>query len=322
MPSQAWSQASLPEERWITEPARDHSTYVQSSGNDWQSHGAPVTSQEIQALDAATWLNAPHGAVDLGLSPVLSHESQSSHTLNSLSEPDMSLLPPGLDLSFAAEPSWNPSGPVVYSSQHGVNGTMPGSCYVSAPPQVAYGPPSVYHSGLTAPQSAGPYMHQLMFMPQETYLPYPRRTISYPYVPQRPLLPRTEGLAVPSQPVYGPQRVLRPQVPVSQSAQSTVSTVSSMPGHTLGPPHCVTAPRQSQLRPASMASQAAQSHIAGTSQAATIPRAEIAAQSRPVGPVGYLADHSEDWSSFIQYDPEDFQPSSGALRSDETTHSC
>lgn len=92
-----WNQTSLPEDSWFTGSAQDNSTYVQSSSSEWDTQTLLSSAQDFQSLDAFHWNHTSHGSVDAGLSPVLSHESQSSHTLNSFSEAE---LPSGLDLSF------------------------------------------------------------------------------------------------------------------------------------------------------------------------------------------------------------------------------
>ncbi|EME87329.1 uncharacterized protein MYCFIDRAFT_212839 [Pseudocercospora fijiensis CIRAD86] len=104
-----WSQAPVPEESWATAHNPEHSTFVQSS-NTWQP--TPLTTQELQTLDSSSWYSVSQAPVDTGLSPVLSHESQSTHTLNCISEPELLPLPPGLDLSFIGEPTWDHAGSV------------------------------------------------------------------------------------------------------------------------------------------------------------------------------------------------------------------
>lgn len=326
MTSQPWSQASLPEESWTTGQVQDHSTFVQLAGSHWQSQRAAVTIQEMQGLDAAAWPNASHGPVDLGLSPVLSHKSQSSHTLNSLSEPDMSVLPPSLDLSFSAEPSWNPAGSAVYTSSQAMPYSMSGSSFLSAPAQVTYGQHMNTEIGLAAPQSAYPHVHQPVFFPQGGHASYTRPTVScQPVAHRRPLLPRTESSVVSSQPIYGPQRVLRPQIPGSNGSPSMVSTVSSMPRYAHGASQYTLAATQVPSTVSAPAAQRLPSNVGGASQAIVTPHPEFAAQTRPVGPVGYLSDHTEDWSSFIQFDQEDLPISPTSLRLDQAsrcTYQC
>ncbi|KAK4888397.1 hypothetical protein LTR27_012720 [Elasticomyces elasticus] len=127
MPHHGWSRTLSPEEAWTTEHApSDHSTYIQPNGHYVQpySNGVSVTCQHAGTSDVTTpWLTAHQGPVDMGLSPVLSQESQSSHTLNSLADPDVSVLPPSLDLSFATEPM--PSSHASQSTVRPVS-TLPG----------------------------------------------------------------------------------------------------------------------------------------------------------------------------------------------------
>ena len=263
-------------------------------------------------MDAAAWMNMPQGSVDLGLSPVLSHESQSSHTLTSLSEPELSVLPPSLDLSFT-ESTWNPIGPAMYNGTQAIPPATSENYFVPAAAPVTYGPYTDSSVDFTAPQSSFAHAPHPEYYPQGPYQEAQSSMLSYPpVVHHRPLLPRTDRPAVPSQPVFGPQRMLRPNVSASQVSVSSVSSVPSRrhgapqysPSSTIGQPtaHSQAFPRQPSR---------------GSSQGLIAPRPGIAVHSQPVGPVGYLADHTEDWSSFIQFDQDETTASAGATRSDK-----
>lgn len=72
-----WPHGS--EEMWsVTSPGDDRN---QLPTDGWPSQGV-MSKQETSVSDNATWLTASHGSV-AGVSPVLSHMSQNSHTLNS-----------------------------------------------------------------------------------------------------------------------------------------------------------------------------------------------------------------------------------------------
>ncbi|KAI7222537.1 hypothetical protein KC333_g1107 [Hortaea werneckii] len=91
---------------------------------------------------------------------------------------------------------------------------------------------------------------------QDSQAIYQQPMLYYPPVAHhRPLLPRTEPTAVPSQAAHGPQRAIRPNVSVPQGSDVSVHS--------------------------------------------------------PVGPVGYLSDRTEDWTSFIHFDQEDTVPPPG-----------
>lgn len=268
-------------------------------------------------MDAAAWMNMPQGTVDLGLSPVLSHKSQSSHTLHSFSEPDAAVLPPSLDLSFT-EPTWIPSGPAMYSSSQAVPSAVSGTHYVpgTAPVTYSFTDSSV---GAVAPQPLYSPIYQPGNYPQGPYeyaspVADQRPASSYPATTyQRPLLPRTESVAVPSQPAYGPQRTLRPSVSTSQGSQASVSSVSTMPGHSQGT--VLYSPASNVGHPV-VHSPVSQRQPVGFHGSEDASRVDSAPHSQPVGPIGYLSDRTEDWSSFIQFDQEDTVVPSGTLRSE------
>ncbi|KAK5726251.1 hypothetical protein LTR17_012871 [Elasticomyces elasticus] len=346
MPHHGWSRTLSPEEAWTTEHApSDHSTYIQPYGHYVQPYpnGVPVTCQHAGTSDVTTpWLTVPQGPVDMGLSPVLSQESQSSHTLNSLADPDVSVLPPSLDLSFATEPVWgtSSSNDVVgqYQGHHVQQapfyGSMPGGYFVPTPMQNTWTTATDHR--WTAPQPLPSYPYQPVYGSFVPHVVYPGHGLPYQAVQHRPLLPRTESTSVPSQPVYGPQRVLRPQMPSSHASQSTVRPVSTLPGRI---PHVPAQPpfRPQMQTPVDVSSSqsvppghsfdmrttsAPPGHV-GTSQARSVPRQDVVTQPRPVGPAGYWSEPAEDWSSFVRFDQTDQQPvspRSTRMQSDMPVH--
>lgn len=240
----------------------------------------------------------------MGLSPALSYESQSSHTLYPLSEPDAAVLPPSLDLSFAAEPSWDPA---VYLSPQSVRTSLPDGYLGSVPALMPYGKDLDSKVEMTAPQSAVPRMHQPVFFDQGAQVANSR----YPPVNRRPILPRTEASAGSNQPVYGPPRARQASSPLLHGARSTMSTVSNASG----PPH-----EMAQQSPAtSPAPVNTLPNAPRSSVSEPVPvtsRTEFAADMKPVGPSGYL-NNAEDWNAFIHFDQDEQTVAPGSMRSDE-----
>lgn len=280
----SWSQASLPAESWNTAPAPDHSTMMQAPGSNWSSRGHPVTAQDLQALDASSWLNVPHGSVDSGLSPVLSQESQSTHTLNTISEPEVPLLPPGLDLSFISEPSWDFSGPVVYSSSHVAQECSPG--FVPSPECGQY-------PGYAAPQPVvyGPQQPMYLFQGQA---PCPKRSASDPSMTQRrPLLPRTETQTIQSGHAHGPQYAVR-QPHTGLVRADSAASVSSSQG-----------PIQDTVMPAALSCQP-QGPAVPFSRMSPPGRTVVSPRPDTAPPSKLVSDPSaEDFGSLIQYDQDE-----------------
>ncbi|SMR44683.1 unnamed protein product [Zymoseptoria tritici ST99CH_3D1] len=287
----SWSQTTMPDEKWSTETAQDNSIMTQGPANEWSHRGTTVTSQDLQALNASAWLQASQGPVDLGLSPVLSHESQSTHTLNSFSEPDTPLLPPGLDLSFISDAAWNPSGPVTYSSTH--KGPRDFSTGLVSPPQtVLDGLPAEhvhqsYHSASSV--VCGP--------PQQMYF-YPSADVHRPgsvasdQTPNqgRTMLPRTDVQFGPAPQFHGQYRALQPHLTGPEVTRPTAS-VSSASGR----------PKEAVVsRPASI-------HSAGYADPPRgSPNGQVRAPYPDVASVPYFVDStSQDFSNFIRYDQED-----------------
>ncbi|KAI7670395.1 hypothetical protein KC319_g5893 [Hortaea werneckii] len=314
MTSQSWSHASYPEDSWSTHFVQDTGARPQSYGSDWRGHVAPATTQDKMALDASAWMNMPPGTVDLGLSPVLSHESQSSHTLNSFSELDIPVLPPSLDLSFA-EATWNPPASSKY--ENSPQDTSPAMsrlhCVSAAPGAQAFHDPRPSGGFTMAQQYHTPVDYQAYSAQgtQDAQAFYQQPTLYFPPATHhRPLLPRTEPAAVPSQATHGPQRAIRPNLSVPQGSDASVHSVSTVAGrnqemsqHALAPTaglHQVNSP-VSQRLPSGPVTGETTSHMPP----------DFAVHSQPVGPVGYLSDRTEDWTSFIHFDQEDTVPPPG-----------
>lgn len=317
-----WSRASLSED-WTTVPAEDTSAPVQRSGNGWQQYGAHVTTQENQMLNAHAFMSASHGSVDLGLSPVLSHESQNSHTLNSFSEPDTCVLPPSLDLSFTAEPSWNPSGPVLYTSQVVPYKTNPGSelpcCDYRAQPD-----------GYSVPTSHPVYQgaYPPVFFPQGGQAAYQRPLASYPpTVSMRPILPRTDSPAV-HQSTLGSQRALMPQTQGRRNEHLLGPSVSSPPGQPQNGSWGTTT-SSTEAGSAIVTSRPMQTsfNVPPDAGLPSVPfPSALVQQQRPNVSLPCVADPTaEDFSAFIHFDHEEHSTQSGALRSDNertSTNAC
>ncbi|KAK0794663.1 hypothetical protein LTR38_009160 [Friedmanniomyces endolithicus] len=323
MPHHGWSQTLLPEDGWITEhPSPDRLAYTQPYGNVWQypvhGHMVRVSAQDVRPVDVTTpWLTAPHESVDLGLSPVLSHESQNSHTLTSFSEPDMSFAPASSECSFVTAPAWSSNGHATYQCrQPPRQGSLTGGCFVPAPTARLFDPAFDVDYRMVAPQPTATYYHPPVYTPHTPDTLDSGHAISYPATQHRPLRSRSDATGVPSQPVYGPQRILRPNVPILRVSQPTVSAVSTVHGTTNGAPTLLRSPPRTAVdvsqsrRMLSNHTDARQptwapfGHV-GTKCAADIPHQEPIVRLRPSGPVGYWPDQTEDWSSFVQFDQDE-----------------
>lgn len=217
MSTLTWSPTSSPVDLTRV-PAMDNSTFFQAGVDDCHTSGMPVTTQNMQDLDTAAWLSVTEGPVDLGLSS-LSHECQSTCTLNSFSDPDGYTLPPSVDLPFTTEPAWN--GAFVFTSPDVSSQTSP-----------EFGLPTSFdQNGLAfacSSSSVEVYPGSFpMFFPHGGQVAYSRNVA---HTSPRVILPRTQGLAVPIQPIYGPQRELRPNVPGSRRSQAPARSVSNTAG--------------------------------------------------------------------------------------------
>ncbi|KAK1815093.1 hypothetical protein LTR12_010517 [Friedmanniomyces endolithicus] len=246
-----------------------------------------VSTPDMRPTDVTTpWLTAPHENVELGLSPVLSHESQNSHTLTSFSEPDTSFAPASSDCSFVTVPVWNPNGHVTYQDrQPPRQGPTPGGYFVPAPTARLYDQSFDVDYRTVAPQPTATYYHPPVYTPQTPDTLNPGYAIAYPAVQHRPLRSRSDATGVLSQPVYGPQRILRPNVPMLRVLQPTVSSLTWSPS----------------------------GHV-GTRCAVDVPRQDPIVRLRPAGPAGHWPDQTEDWSSFVQFDQDERPSTSRSFR--------
>lgn len=246
-------------------------------------------------MDAASWMHNANGPIDLGLSPVLSHESQNSRTLNSFSEPDVAFLPPGLDLSFIGENSWQPSGHVAYQGNQCVPQEF-SSGMVASPQQVPY-PVASGQYGYDAQSHVvcGPQQHT-MYVP-DVYSPHSRRSDGdHSIVQGRPLLPRTNGLPYQSAHSNAGYNALQHGYP---EPQGRVSSAHGMPRE----PY--TSSRPASTRSAVYMEPA--SHSATLSPVGQMPTPR--SDGIPVGvPASLAGSVNEDFSSFIQYDQDDKIP--------------
>ncbi|KAK3700704.1 hypothetical protein LTR37_015786 [Vermiconidia calcicola] len=279
---------------------------VQPFADDWQSQGNAVTAQGIHALDNAAWTSiSQQRSVDSGSSPVLSHESQSSHTLNSFSEPDACVLPPNLDLSFA---EWN-TDPAVCSFPDVNTGIHPYGLvpsYGDGSHAMAYSYPTV--------SRAFPVSHHPVFFPQGGQASYQRQAVHFHQGPSmRPLLPRTEAGTASNTPAAEAHRSMGPQVQALQSSHTIASSVSNVSGHP-----------QNGLQYALPSSQPTGYAMVVPHHARDLPVSSQGAvhpgavpSHRPSAPLNFFPDSSpEDFSSLIRLEPEGPSSSSGSLRSE------
>lgn len=276
-----------------------------------------MTAQELQALDATSWLTVPQsGTVDLGLSPVLSYESQSSHTLNSFSEPEKSTLPPGLDLSFAADPSWDTPAPMAYASAHAMTPHHPGYSLPFLHAPSAQGSHTGLEYGPVNLHGAAPGVPQFGHCFHGAHPGYPERTASYPaLIPQRRLLPRTEGSVDTNQPIYGPQRTLRP-MSASRGSLSSMNSVSTMTGQQYGVDVPVHPHSQVAVYP-----QPTPAHVSTQAPVAGLSAPQDPSHGRPFSQGLYRPDSdTEDLSAFIRFDHEQHAVPTAPMRSDSFVH--
>jgi len=308
-----WTQASLPEETWYAGPVQDHSTYVQPSSSDWDTQTLFSTAQDFQSLETFQWNNTnSHGSVGAGLSPVLSHQSQSSHALNSFSEAE---LPPGLDLSFAFEPTWSTAGSMV--SQEASQRPLPGNAFV----------PSMDDLPLVPRMDDALTQWPLDFngLPQTTFYSQAGQTArpmarSPALAPQRTLLPRTEGSLTSTAPAYARTSMRRPS---PLSIQSHASPRRSSPSVSNNGYVVPESPRIEAGSHRAMSGPVI-SGVATMSPPA-VERSQTVPQSLAL-PRTYAQDSNtaitdpaaEEFTAFIQYD-QDEQPATGVSRSDLST---
>jgi len=312
MSSQTWNQASPPQE-W-TSGQHEFGAVPQPSASAWTSHGFPVNAQDLHAWDTASWMNASSGPVEQGLSPVLSYKSHSTHTLNSFSETDASVLPPNLDLSFTTEPSWNVPAPVMYQPMPGVS--HPNESF---PVAAGYHHHAAPHPGMPIP--LGYYQGVQSVNPLGGQFSYPVRMTQPPLAPKRPLLPRTEGVAKPVTVTHGPHRVLRPSVQGLRNSCPVVSSQAGQPSQSV--PSVVAAPTHPGNGLAT--TLPVQDAVHGTHGIPSPPgyapygmatqEPSSAPAPTPVDPI------AQEFSDFIHYDQEDPATTPAQTRSEHAMNS-
>ena len=305
-----WTQASLPEETWYAGPVQDHSTFVQPASSDWDAQTLFSSAQDYQSLETFQWNTNTHGSVGAGLSPVLSHQSQSSYALNSFTEAE---LPPGLDLSFAFEPTWSTAGSLV--SQEASQRPLPGNAFVPSMDEIPLAPRM--DDALTQWPLDFNGLPQTSFYSQagQTARPMAR---SPALAPQRTLLPRTEGSLATAAPAFARTSMRRPS-PLSLQSQASPRRSSPSVSN-----NGYVVPESPRIEAGSYraSSGPVASGVATMSPPPAMERSQTVPQSHAL-PRTYAQDsHSaiadptaEEFTAFIQYD-QDEQPATGASRSD------
>lgn len=309
-----WSQNSFPEDPWYTGPAQDHSTYVQSSSSEWDAQTLFSSAQDFQPLDAFHWSNTSHGSVDMGLSPVLSHESQSSHTLNSISESE---LPSGLDLSFTYEPTWNTAGSMVCQNTHSMQRPLPGNAFVPSMDEMPLVPRM--DDALTQwPMDYNGCAAQPMLYSQGAQTS--RQTMRSPAtVPQRTLLPRTEGSLVSTTPAFAQTFMQRPNRPSLQGCASSRRSSQSVStsGYAVHESPRTAAGQYLAPRPVTTGVVEMPSTVA-TDPMQTVPQSHALPRTFAQDSFSAITDPAaEDFTAFIQYD-QDEPSTTTASRSDHS----
>jgi len=229
--------------------------------------------------------------------------------------PDATVPSPDLYPSSTG-PGWHPNAQVPYPPYQVLPQAPQApqeNRLLATSAQATYGPGMESQPRWPAPQSAPSDVLQAGFHPYGNEDMYPRRTVLHPPVTYgRPLLPRTEGLAVPSQPAYGSQRILRPQMPVPQSPRTIVSNVSTVSGVPHGFPLQVPARFPNPAGgPPSLVSYPSSSVPVPGPELATLHR-ESGPENTSEGPTSYYTEPSaEDFNTFFRFDPEE-QPTSPA----------
>lgn len=306
-----FSQASMPEDTWYTGPVQDHNTYVHSSSSEWDAQTLFSSAQDFQPLDTFHWTNTTQGSVDTGLSPVLSHESQSSHTLNSLSESE---LPSGLDLSFNFEPTWDAAGSVMAYDIQPTQRPLPG--FVPSLDELPLRTP-MDDAFTQWPVDLQGCSTQPMFFSQGSQTA--RSTMRSPIVAApRTLLPRTEGaMASPTSALAqtSSQRPTRSLIQDRASSRRSSQSVSNTGYAVLQSPrihagHYI-APRPSMSQDAKSASIHAMSFRHGSQSDASSRNYTQDSTSAITDPA------AEEFTAFIQYDQDEPSAPTGSSRSDQ-----
>ncbi|KAM0719549.1 hypothetical protein Q7P37_003679 [Cladosporium fusiforme] len=293
-----WSQTSLPEDQWYTGSAQDHSTYVQTSSSEWDSQTLFSSAQDFSTLESFRWTNTNHGPVDMGLSPVLSQQSQS---LNSLSEPE---LPAGLDLSFTYEPTWDNAGSMMAQETQTLQRQLPGSAFVPSLDEMPLGN-QMDDAFAQWPMSFSGCSTQPLFYSGQTARPAMR---SPAVAAPRTLLPRTEGSIISTAPAFAQsslQRANRSSIQGRTSSRRSSQSVSNVGFAVHGSPRI----EAGQY----LAPRSATSDVAKRSSVSTAMDRSQAVTNSTQGTRSYTQDSSsaimdpaaEEFSAFIQYDQEE-----------------
>ena len=316
--SAQWSQTSMPEDQWYTGPAQDNSTYVQPTGSEWDTQTMFSSTQDFQSMDACAWTQSGQGSLDTGLSPVLSHKSQSTHTLNSCSEPEFSILPPGVDFSYSSEPQWSFAGPMLCAGAQPMPVQMPGNAFVPSPD--AHVAPSRTDTAAMPhlPLDYAGYQgtSQPAYYPQEGGVARP--LIPYQAItPRRPLLPRTESSLASNAVAFAhapSQRPIKPLIQGDARSRGSSHSVST----SIGPfQDSQRMPTTRSIAPSPVDARRSQRRSApavGMRRARTQPEDMPGNALRPAYP-GVADPTAEDFNAFIQYDQEDQSSPAGLTRS-------
>jgi hypothetical protein len=311
--SAKWSQTSLPEDSWFIGATQDHSTYVQSSSSEWDTQTLLSSAQDFQSLEAFHWNHTSHGSVDVGLSPVMSHESQSSHTLNSFSESE---LPSGLDLSFTYEPTWNTTGSVMCRDAPVMQRPLPGNAFV---PSMDEMPLVTRMEGASTqwPLDFNGCPPQTVFYPQDGQTA--RLTARSPAVaPPRTLLPRTESSSAAATTAFAQTSSYMQYQPSTQGCGSSRRSSQNVGNHgyavhksPMSTSSSYIAPRLATSGDAKMSSGSALDHYHA------LPRSHGLPRTYTQDPISAITDPAADeFTAFIQYDQDEPSTVAGTSRSD------
>lgn len=311
--SAKWNQTTLPEDSWYTGTAQDHSTYVQSSSSEWDTQTLLSSAQDFQSLDAFHWNHTSHGSVDAGLSPVLSHESQSSHTLNSFSEQE---LPSGLDLSFTFEPTWNPTGSMMSHNVPAMQRPLPGNAFVPSMDDMPLG--NRVDEALTQwPLDFNGCSPQTLYYPQDGQTA--RLTARSPAVAApRTLLPRTEGSLAATTPAFAQTSLQRQNRPYIQGCSSSRRSSQNVSNHGYAVHESPRTSAGSYIAPRPVTSgDARMSSVSTMDHYQVLPQSHALPRTYAQDSLSAITDPAaEEFTAFIQYDQDEPTTATGASRSD------
>lgn len=299
-----WSQTSMPEDQWYTGAAQDHSTYVQTSSSEWDAQTLFSSAQDFSTVDAFHWTNTTHGSVDMGLSPVLSQESQSTRTLNSFSEPE---LPPGLDLSFTSyEPNWDNAGSMMAQETQALQRPLLGNAFVPSMDDMPLGT-QMDDAFAQWPMNLGGCSTQPLFYPQSGQTA--RHAMrSPPVAAPRTLLPRTEGSIASTAPAFAQsssQRTSRSYIQGRASSRRSSQSVSNVAFAMHGSPR-IEAGQYHFHRPATSDVAKTSSMPDAMDPFQTVNPSAQGIRTYAQDSVSAITDPAaEEFTAFIQYDQEE-----------------